>query len=93
MSDLYCFNAHDHGEWLSSGRSIDYANAVYLSNGSALQQPQHHLIKENLPLVKALARRYVGRTEEYEDLVQVGTIGLIKAIDRFDPTREVPLQS
>jgi RNA polymerase sigma-B factor len=51
------------------------------------------LIKENLPLVKALARRYVGRTEEYEDLVQVGTIGLIKAIDRFDPTREVPLQS
>jgi uncharacterized protein YcgI (DUF1989 family) len=36
VSDLYCFNAHDHGEWLSSGRSIDYANAVYLSNGDQL---------------------------------------------------------
>jgi RNA polymerase sigma-B factor len=51
------------------------------------------LIEENLPLVRAMARRYAGRGEQYEDLVQIGTIGLIKAIDRFDVERGVELQS
>jgi RNA polymerase sigma-B factor len=51
------------------------------------------LIEENLPLVRAMARRYAGRGEQYEDLVQIGTIGLIKAIDRFDEERGVELQS
>jgi len=40
-----------------------------------------------------MARRYAGRGEPFEDLVQVRTIGLIKAIDRFDPERGVALQS
>src|ERR687891_2331611 len=40
-----------------------------------------------LPLVRALARRYANRGERLEDLVQVGSIGLIQAIDRFDPER------
>jgi RNA polymerase sigma-B factor len=51
------------------------------------------LIEDNLMLVRAMARRYSGRGEQYEDLVQIGTIGLIKAIDRFDPDRGVELQS
>ena len=45
------------------------------------------LIEAHLPLVQALARRYAHRGERLEDLVQVGTIGLIEAIDRFDPAR------
>jgi uncharacterized protein YcgI (DUF1989 family) len=36
VSDLFAFAAGDHGEWLSSGRSIDYANAVLLSTGDVL---------------------------------------------------------
>jgi RNA polymerase sigma-B factor len=44
------------------------------------------LIELYMPLVSSLARRYA-RGDEYEDLVQVGSIGLIKAIDRFDPAR------
>ena len=51
------------------------------------------LIEDNLPLVRAMARRYAGRGEQFEDLVQIGTIGLIKAIDRFDLERGVELQS
>lgn len=43
------------------------------------------LILEHLPLVNALARRYANRGEPVEDLEQAGTIGLIKAVDRFDP--------
>ncbi len=48
---------------------------------------REQLIERHLPLVRALARRFAGRGEQVEDLVQVGCIGLIKAVDRFDPTR------
>lgn len=47
------------------------------------------LVTVNLPLVEYLARRFRDRGEAYEDLVQVGTIGLIKSVDRFDPERGV----
>jgi RNA polymerase sigma-B factor len=47
------------------------------------------LVTMHLPLVQFLARRFRDRGEPYEDLVQVGTIGLIKAVDRFDPERGV----
>ncbi|MGZ4286258.1 MAG: sigma-70 family RNA polymerase sigma factor [Solirubrobacteraceae bacterium] len=47
------------------------------------------LIDSHLPLVRAVARRYAGRGEELDDLVQVGAVGLVKASDRFDPSRGV----
>ncbi|MBE7194697.1 MAG: hypothetical protein INR66_19750 [Gordonia polyisoprenivorans] len=43
------------------------------------------LVELHMPLVVYLARRFSGRNEPMNDLVQVGAIGLIKAIDRFDP--------
>jgi RNA polymerase sigma-B factor len=46
-------------------------------------------IEEHLPLVSSLARRYARAGEPFEDLVQAGTIGLIKAVDRFDSERGV----
>ncbi|HEY1359681.1 MAG TPA: SigB/SigF/SigG family RNA polymerase sigma factor [Thermoleophilaceae bacterium] len=49
------------------------------------------LIERHLPLVRSLARRYAGRGESLEDIEQVGAIGLIKAIDRFELEREVSL--
>jgi RNA polymerase sigma-B factor len=48
-----------------------------------------HLIDSHLSLVRAVARRYAGRGEELDDLVQVGAVGLVKASDRFDPSRGV----
>jgi RNA polymerase sigma-B factor len=54
---------------------------------------RERLIVEHLPLVRGLARRYANRGEPLDDLAQVGTIGLIKAIDRFDPSRGVKLSS
>ncbi len=47
------------------------------------------LVEMHLPLVEYLARRFAGRGEPLDDLVQVGTIGLIKAVDRFDTGRGV----
>jgi RNA polymerase sigma-B factor len=45
------------------------------------------LVELHLPLVEYLARRFTGRNEPLPDLVQVGVIGLLKSIDRFDPDR------
>ena len=45
------------------------------------------LVTMHLPLVRHLARKYADRGEPFEDLLQVGTIGLITAIDRFDVER------
>ena len=48
------------------------------------------IVTSHLNLVHHIARRFGGRGEPHDDLVQVGTIGLIKAVDRFDPARGVP---
>jgi RNA polymerase sigma-B factor len=52
---------------------------------------REQLIERYLSLVRSLARRYAYRGEQLEDLVQIGSIGLIKAIDRFDIDRGVEL--
>lgn len=57
----------------------------YKEEGSAEARDQ--LIMSHLNLVRFLASKFKNRGESLEDLVQVGTIGLIKAIDRFDPER------
>jgi RNA polymerase sigma-B factor len=49
------------------------------------------LIEQYMSLVRSLARRYSYRGEPHDDLVQIGAIGLIKAIDRFDVDRGVEL--
>jgi len=57
------------------------------------QAAREELIKRYLPLVKSLARRFASRGQPLEDLIQVGSIGLIKAIDRFDLRRGVELST
>jgi RNA polymerase sigma-B factor len=52
---------------------------------------REELIERYMSLVRSLARRYSYRGEQLEDLVQIGAIGLIKAIDRFDLERGVEL--
>ena len=54
-------------------------------------QAREQLINQYMSLVRSLARRYSYRGEQLEDLVQIGAIGLIKAIDRFDLERGVEL--
>jgi RNA polymerase sigma-B factor len=54
-------------------------------------QAREQLIEQYMSLVRSLARRYSYRGEQLEDLVQIGAIGLIKAIDRFDLDRGVEL--
>ncbi|MBK3645130.1 RNA polymerase sigma factor SigF [Streptomyces sp. MBT33] len=57
------------------------------------QYARNTLIEMNMSLVRFAAGRFRGRGDEMEDLVQTGMIGLIKAIDRFELTREVEFTS
>jgi RNA polymerase sporulation-specific sigma factor len=47
------------------------------------------LFEENTGLIYSVARRFLGRGVEMEDLFQIGSIGLLKAVDKFDPAFEV----
>ena len=51
------------------------------------------LLNENVPLVKSLIKKFLGRGFDYDDLFQTGMIGLIKAIDGFDVKKGVRLST
>src|SRR6478736_2643030 len=57
------------------------------------QQARAELVRRFLPLARQLARRYQRAGEPLDDLNQVASLGLIKAIDRFDPARETAFSS
>lgn len=58
-----------------------------IKNGDT--QAREEFIKGNLRLVLSVVQRFSGRNENADDLFQIGCIGLIKAIDNFDPNLNV----
>jgi RNA polymerase sigma-B factor len=72
-----------------TGSVRDAAAAAGLERRDAAARSR--LIEDHLPLVRGIARRFAGRGERFEDLVQVGAIGLIGAVDRCDPARAAQL--
>ena len=72
-------------------RNVDALLIAYHRTGDEAAREQ--ALVELMPLVRALASRYSGRGEPLEDLVQVGSVGLIKAVDRFDVDRGVEFSS
>jgi RNA polymerase sigma-B factor len=54
---------------------------------------REELVTRFLPLARKLARRYAGAREPLDDLVQVASLGLVKAVDRFDPSRDIAFSS
>ena len=79
--------------WTERDREREHVILAELANMPDTD-PRHkplrdELVTMNLPLVEHLARRFRDRGEAHDDLVQVGTVGLIKAVDRFDSGRGV----
>jgi RNA polymerase sigma-B factor len=71
-----------------------FAVLTTLPDGSPeREQTRLRLIEMHLPMVRYFARRYAGGPEPLDDLVQAGCIGLVKAVDRFDPDRGVEFSS
>ncbi|MEZ5114858.1 MAG: RNA polymerase sigma factor SigF [Candidatus Nanopelagicales bacterium] len=81
------------GRWGERDRERERALLVELAalpeDDPRRREVRDTLVTMHLPLVEYLARRFRDRGESHDDLVQVGTIGLIKAVDRFDPERGV----
>jgi len=66
-----------------------FARLGALPEGKEQEEVRNELVQLHLPLVDHLARRFRNRGEPLDDLVQVGTIGLIKSVDRFQLDRGV----
>ena len=64
---------------------------LQLDHGAGDAGAREELVRRFLPLARQLARRHQRRGEPIDDLVQVASLGLLKAIDRFDPARQTAL--
>ena len=62
----------------------DMLRLIALSHGGDAEAT-NELVQRNTALVKSIVRRFSGRGAEYDDLFQIGCLGLVKAIRRFDP--------
>ena len=54
---------------------------------------REELVRRNLDFAKRLARRYRGASESFDDLLQVASLALVNAVDRFDPERGIPFSA
>ena len=68
---------------------MEEVSALIAKSQTGDKAAREMLIENNLGLVHAIVRRYVGRGMEAEDLFQIGVIGLMKAIDKFDLNYDV----
>jgi len=76
-ADTAVSKLHEQELWRRLGRGRD-------------QAAREELVALYLPMARRMASRYAGVVEPYDDLVQVASVGLLNAIDRFDPDRGTP---
>jgi RNA polymerase sigma-B factor len=69
----------------ATGRAVDERFGIYRKTRD--RRLRDDLVEEHAPLAHFLARRFANRGEPVDDLVQVALVGLLKAVERFDPGR------
>lgn len=74
---------------LSEDKKRELLHRIHSGTPEERRQARDEMINGNLRLVLSVIQRFIGRGENPDDLFQVGVIGLIKAIDNFDPELDV----
>jgi RNA polymerase primary sigma factor len=74
---------------IGQGDLLTHQEEIDLSNGAKAgdRRARQRLIEKNLRLVVSVAKKYRGMGLPFEDLIQEGNIGLMKAVEKFDPDR------
>lgn len=80
----YISNGDTFPKPLSAAEEREYLE-LFKNNGDT--EARNKLIEHNLRLVAHIAKKYTGSVRDHEDLISVGTIGLIKGISSFDPAK------
>ena len=86
---LHVISSHSFPKPLSKKDEIKYINMLKTENKVAKSM----LIKHNLRLVAHISKKYHFRNSDIDDLISIGTIGLIKAVNTFNPDKGVRLSS
>ncbi len=68
---------------------MDHTIALIQKSHKGDKKAREQLVEENVGLIWCVVKRFYGRGTDPEDLFQIGSIGLLKAIDKFDPSFEV----
>ena len=69
--------------------SQDEINAFIKKAQNGDSEAENYIVSQNLGLVRSVVKRFLNRGCEYEDLMQIGSIGLLKAIKKFDSSYNV----
>lgn len=72
---------------LTTEEEADYLRTMHEENQETANEARRILIERNLRLVAHVAKKYTGFGEDLEDLISIGTIGLIKGIETFQPQK------
>lgn len=70
---------------LTQEEFLEYINRAQQGDSEA----ENFMVENNIGLVRSVVRRFLNRGCEYDDLIQIGSIGLLKAIKKFDPSYNV----
>jgi len=84
MENAFTFEDHDR-DLLSHEETLELISRAQSGDDSA----KEILVKKNIALVKSIVKKFLNRGYEYEDLFQLGTIGLMKAVQNYDPQYNV----
>lgn len=72
---------------LTAGEEAEYIRLLQEGNAQEARQAKDILIERNMRLVAHIAKKYQNVDEDMEDLISIGCIGLIKAVDTFDASK------
>ena len=86
---LHITSAGSFPKALTAAEEKKYLEQMAVGDHHARQK----LIEHNLRLVAHIAKKYYADENDRDDLVSIGTVGLIKAVDSFDPTKGIRLSS